>query len=98
MIAAKRHFAALRLALGAIARKRPVTRADCLVTCAGRLRCEASIDVLDTENPITIEVHGGLFPVVIHACDVPVALDALRRFTNLNPNLNRLFAFHKEFP
>lgn len=93
-----RRFAALRTALAKVARKRPVNRSDCLVTRAGRLRCEAWVDPLDAETPFTIEVSGGLFPIRIHARDVPVALDALHRYARERADLNRLFAFPEPTP
>lgn len=86
-------FVALCAALKAITHKRPVVRADVLVTCAGRLRCEAYVDLLDRETPIAIEVEGGLFPIRIYARDVTVALAALGRYGRERRELHRLFAF-----
>lgn len=86
-------FVALRDALKAIARKRPVVRADVLVMCAGRMRCEAYLDLLDRETPIVIEVEGGLFPIRIYARDAAVALAALSRYGRERAELHQLFAF-----
>lgn len=86
-------FVALCAALKAITRKRPVVRTDVLVTCAGRMRCEAYIDLLDRETPIVIEVEGGLFPIRIYARDTTVALAALSRYGREREELHQLFAF-----
>jgi hypothetical protein len=85
-------FVALGAALRSVSRKRLVRRDDVLVVRSGRLRCEAYIDLLDRETPITIEVEGGLFPIRIYARDVGAALAALKRYGREREELRQLFS------
>ena len=94
----QQRFDALREELQGVTRKKPVTRVDTLVTCAGRLRCEAWVDLLNRDTPFIVEIKGALFPITIHFRDVLLLPDVLRRYTNEHTILNNLFMFNEVSP
>lgn len=86
-------LSSLRARLRTVSRKRPVLRTDCLVTRAGRLRCEAWVDPLDAETPFVLEVQGGTRPLTLFGGNLDVLFEDLRRASASCAEMAQLFDF-----